>query len=143
MKGRTKGQIVAYQPDSSRELLVVVVLYNDRNNQSVQAQSCRSTWTGTSVRHIKEYRKSDAEGSGIVLGPAEEPVRCLIYYQTLVKVVELYADGRVMQGDASALSKGEWSFKIDEDGRTPATAAAPVLQSQLLATPEPEMEGRT
>ena len=113
-KGLAKGHLVAYQPNASRELSVAVVLYNDRNNQSIEAHSCRTLWTGTAVRHIKEYRKTDAEGSDIVLEPTEEPVRCIIFYRALVKVVELYVDGRMMQGDASALSKGGWSFKLQQ-----------------------------
>ena len=140
-KGLAKGQVVAYQPDSSRELSVAVVLYNDRNNQSVEAQSCRSIWTGTAVCHVREYRKSDAEGSEIVLEPTEEPVRCVIFYRALVKVIELYVDGRMMQGDASALSKGGWSFKLDEGERIRAIATATVLENQLLAAPELEEEG--
>jgi hypothetical protein len=47
-----------------------------------------------------------------VLEPIEEPVQCLIDYRTLVKVMELYADGRMLQGDASALSKG--GMKVNE-----------------------------
>ena len=38
----TKGQAVAYRGDSSRELSVVVVLYNDRNGQCVEAHRCRT-----------------------------------------------------------------------------------------------------
>eukprot|EP00973_Karenia_brevis_P053301 7409185-Karenia_brevis.AAC.1 len=64
-KGLVKCHYIAYRPDTSRELLVAFVLYNDKNEQSVQAQSCRSVWTGTSVQHLKEYRKSDSEGSEI------------------------------------------------------------------------------
>ena len=82
--------------------------------QSIEAHSCRTVWTGIATRHLKEYRKSDATGTEIVLEPTKEPVRCIIFYRALVKVVELYADGRMMQGDASALTKGGWTFKIDE-----------------------------
>ena len=89
-KGLVKGQVVAYQSGVSRELSVAYVLFNDRNNQSIEAQSCRSTWTGAAVCHRKEYRKSDAEGSEIVLEPTEEPVRCTIFYRALVKVCLLY-----------------------------------------------------
>eukprot|EP00973_Karenia_brevis_P088759 12310539-Karenia_brevis.AAC.1 len=44
-KGLVKGHYIAYRPDISRELSVAFVLYNDKNEQSVQAQSCRSVWT--------------------------------------------------------------------------------------------------
>ena len=79
---------------------------------------------GTAVTHVKEYRKYDAEGSEIVLEPTEEPVKCLIHYRALVKVVELYVDGRMMQGDASSLSKGGWSFRLDAGERIRAIAIA-------------------
>eukprot|EP00973_Karenia_brevis_P009582 1293790-Karenia_brevis.AAC.1 len=100
-KGLVKGHYIAYRPDTSRELSVAFVLYNDKNEQSVQAQSCRSVWTGTAVQHLKEYRKSDSEGSEIVLEPTEEPVKIVVFYRAIVKLVELYVDGRMMQGDAS------------------------------------------
>ena len=44
-------------------------------------------------------------------------------------------DGRMMQGDASALHKGGWSFKLDEGERVRAIAGATVLESQLLGIP--------
>ena len=75
MERPCEGQIVAYQLTASRELSVAMVLYNDRNNSCVQAHSCRSLWSGTAVQHVKEYRKSDAAGSEIVLEPTEEPVK--------------------------------------------------------------------
>ena len=52
-----KGQIVAYRPDSSRELAVGVVHYNDKEKMSVELHSCRSVWSGMSVKHVKEYRR--------------------------------------------------------------------------------------
>ena len=89
-------------------------------------------WTGTSVRHLREYRKTDAEGSEIVLEPTEEPVRCIIFYRALVKVVELYVDGRMMQGDATALSKGGWTFKLEEGEKVRAIASATVLEHESI-----------
>ena len=140
-KGLTKGHFVVYQSDTSKELSVAAILFNDKSNQCVEAHRCRTVWTGTRVRHLKEYRKSDAEGSEILLEPIEELVRCVIQYRALVKVVELYVDGRMMmQGDATALSKGGWTFKIDEGARIRAIAPAAVLEGQLLAMPEPEEE---
>jgi hypothetical protein len=130
-KGLTKGQVVAYRSDASRELSVAVVHYNDRANQSVEVHNCRSTWTGTAVRHVKEYRKYDADGSEVVLEPTEEPVRSIIHYSALVKVVELYVDGRMMQGDASTLSKGGWSFKVNQGEQIRAIAGAIALSYQL------------
>eukprot|EP00973_Karenia_brevis_P058603 8162025-Karenia_brevis.AAC.1 len=38
--GLVKGHYIACRPDTSRELSVAFVLYNDKNEQSVQAQSC-------------------------------------------------------------------------------------------------------
>ena len=70
-----------------------------------------------------------------MLEPTEEPLEGIIFYRALVKVVELYVDGRMMQGDASALSKGGWSFKVDEGERVRAIAAAVVLENQLAAEP--------
>ena len=100
-------------------------------------------WTGIATRHLKEYRKSDATGTEIVLEPTEEPARCIIFYRALVKVVELYADGRMMQGDASALTKGGWTFKIDEGERVRVIACAAVLQNHLLSLPTRDGAGLT
>jgi hypothetical protein len=80
------------------------------------------------VRRLKEYRKSDAEGSEIVLEPTEEPLRAIVFYRALVKVVELQVDGRMMQGDATALSRGGWSFKVQEEERIRAVAIAAALE---------------
>ena len=41
----------------------------------------------------------------------------------------------MMQGDASALHKGGWSFKLDESERVRAIAGATVLENQLLGLP--------
>ena len=60
---------------------------------------------------------------------------CIIFYRALVKVVELYVDGRMMQGDASALSKGGWSFKVHEKESVQAIASAAVIESRLLSIP--------
>ena len=70
--------------------------------------------------------------------PTEEPVRCVIFYRALVRVVELHVDGRMFQGDATALSKGGWTFKLDAGERVRSIAIARVLEHQLLATPEVE-----
>ncbi len=67
--------------------------------------------------------------------PTEEIVRCQIPYRALVKVVELYVDGRMFQGDASALSKGGWSFKLDAGERVRSIAIATVLEKELMAQP--------
>ena len=77
-KGLTKGHVVAYRPDASRDLAVAVVHFNDKAAGTVEVHNCKSVWSGTSVRHLKEYRKSDSEGSEIVLEPTEEPVRSII-----------------------------------------------------------------
>ena len=134
-KGLRKGQYVTYRCDGSRELSVAWVIYNDTNNQSISAHSCKSVWSGTSVRHLREYRTSNAEGADIVLEPTEEPVRTIIFYRALVKVVELLQDGRMMQGDASTLSKGGWSFKVHEGETVRAIASALVLEDKLLSLP--------
>jgi len=86
------------------------------------------------VKHLKEYRRSDADGSEVVLEPTEEPVKSIIFYRALVKVVELYVDGRMFQGDASTLAKGGWTFKIDEGERIRAISSAIVVENQLLST---------
>ena len=80
------------------------------------------------VKHVPEYRRTDSEGSIVVLDPTEELVKVVIFYRALVKVVELGADGRMAQGDASALSKGGWSFKIDPSESVRAIAEASVLR---------------
>ena len=134
--GLTKGQYVAYQSSASRRLSVAHVLYNDKSSMSVEAQSCRSTWDGIAVKHLKEYRRNDSEGSEVTLEPTEELVKLTILYRTLVKVVELYVDGRMFQGDASALAKGGWSFKLSEEEAVRAIAGAMILDHQLRKTPK-------
>ena len=38
-KGLTKGHVVTYRPNASKELWIAVVLYNDRSNMSIEAHS--------------------------------------------------------------------------------------------------------
>jgi hypothetical protein len=108
--GKPCAEVSTWPTGGSRELSVAYVLRNDKENQKVEAQGCRTTWTGTSVRHRKEYRRTNAEEAEVVLEPTEEPVRIYTHNRALVKAVELYLDGRMMQSDATALSKGGWSL---------------------------------
>ena len=78
------------------------------------------------VQHRLEYRTTNQEGAEIVLEPTTDPVKCVIFYPALVKVVELYQEGRMHQGDASALSKGGWAYKIRAEDRIRAIAEAVV-----------------
>ena len=48
-KGLARGQYVAYRPHTTKRLAVALVLYNDRGNQSVEVQTCRSIWAGMAV----------------------------------------------------------------------------------------------
>ena len=102
---------------------------------SIEAQSCRSIWDGIAVKHLKEYRRNDAEGSEVTLEPTEEVVKITILYRTLIKVVELYVDGRMFQGDASALTKGGWTFKLSEEEEIRAIAGALVMEHELKKAP--------
>ena len=130
-RGLRRGQFIAYRSDNSRELSVAMVLYNDKDSQSVNAHSCRSLWSGMAVQHRKEYRLTNAEGAETVLEPTEDPVQCVVFYRAIVKVVELYVDGRMMQGHASTLSKGGWSFKVYEGESIRAIASALIADAQL------------
>ena len=130
-----------YQSSASRQLSVAYVLYNDRSSMSVEAQSCRSTWDGIAVKHLKEYRRNDSEGSEVTLEPTEDFVKLTILYRTLVKVVELHVDGRMFQGDASALAKGGWSFKLSEEESVRAIAGALILEHQIRSTPKMLVSG--
>jgi hypothetical protein len=47
--------------------------------------------------------------------PGTESVRAVASYPAMVKVVELLADGRMMQGDASFLAKGVWAFRMNDN----------------------------
>ncbi len=76
-----RGQVVAYQSGVGKELSVGYVLYNDTENDSVELHQCRSTWTGTSVVHLKEYRLPVSEGGLLVTEPTDEVVKCLVFYQ--------------------------------------------------------------
>jgi hypothetical protein len=73
-----------------------------------------------------------------VLEPTEEPVRIIVLYVALVKVVELQVGGRMMQGDTTVLTRGGWSFKLREEEKLRAIAIATILEDKLLALPEPE-----
>ena len=53
--GLTKGHVVTYQSDTSRELSVGTVLYNDKSKDNVVLHVHRTTWTGAVLRHVKEY----------------------------------------------------------------------------------------
>ena len=59
----------------------------------------------------------------------------LINYRTLVKLVELYVDGRMMQGDATALGKGGWSFRIEKEDSIRAIASAIVAEEKAADEP--------
>ena len=131
-RGLRRGQVVAYQPDATRELRVGVVVYNDSSKDCVELHSCKPMWTGMNIIHKKEYRLTVAEGALIVTEPAEEAVKCMIFYRALVKVVELYVDGRMFQGDASALSKGGWAFKVDEHERVRAISSALLTSRKIM-----------
>ena len=61
-------------------------------------------------------------------------MRSLIGYQAIVKVVELYADGRMTNGDSSALCKGGWQFKIDREECLRAVAEAVIVSEALCGT---------
>ena len=76
------------------------------------------------VVHRKEYRLPVAEGALTTTEPTDEIIKCIIYYRALVKAVELHVDGRMMQGDATQLSRGGWSFKMDEEEGVRAISAA-------------------
>ena len=127
----TKGHYVAYRLDDSHEVSVAYVLANDRNNHSVDVQSCRSVWTGTHIRHLKEYREVQDGDTVVVTTPTEDPVRSVVFYRMLIRVVELLTDGRMMQGDITALSQGGWTFKTDSTERVRAIAEALVLKDRL------------
>ena len=127
-RGLTKGMVVCYRPSDDRELLVAHVHYNDRNAQSVVCHSCRPDWTGTSVVWEKEYRSRSEEGEvSIVTTPTEDPVMINVHYRQLVLMVELYQDGRIVQGYASTLAKGGWRLRLDHADRVNAVSAALVL----------------
>ena len=84
-----KGQYVAYQPTAARELLVGYVLSNDKEQQILYVQTCQPVWSGMSIKHLREYRMSAAEGSEVVTEPTEELVRAAVPYRMVVRVVEL------------------------------------------------------
>ena len=128
--GLCKGMYIAYRTDGTRELSVAMVLHNDAINRTVSAHSCRSLWSGTAVVHKKEYRETNAEGADIVLEPTEELVKSVIPYQAIIKKVELYTEGRMMQGDASTLAKGGWSFKVTPQDSVRAIASAMVVANR-------------
>ena len=94
------------------------------------------------VKWIKEYRKHDDEGVTVVLEPTEDPVMVIVPYQALVKKIELYVDGRIHQGDASALAKGGWSFHLEDEETVMAIASAVVLSRALGEAPPSDIERR-
>ena len=122
-----RGQVVTYQTNESRELSIAYVLRNIKDELKVECHACRSVWKGTGIHHLKEYHAVDEEGAEIVLTPTESAVKIIVPYANLVRVVELYVEGRMMQGDASALSKGGWTFKVDSQEKVRAISEAMVL----------------
>ena len=122
-----RGQVIAYQTDESRELSVAYVIRNDKDELKVECHSCRSVWKGTGIHHSKEYHAVDEDGAEIVLTPTESAVKIIVPYANIVKLVELYVEGRMMQGDASALSKGGWTFRVESRERVRAISEAMVL----------------
>ncbi len=84
-KGLVRGQYVAYRPHTTKRLAVALVLYNDRGNQSVEVQTCRSIWAGMAVFHKLEYRTTVAEGAEVVMEPTGELVKAIIFYSAHVK----------------------------------------------------------
>ena len=115
---------------------VATVIFNDKNQQVIEAQSHRTVWTGAKIKHLKEYRRREPDGNTIItLEAADEPVKCVIPYAQLVRVVELYKDGAVLHGDATALSKGGWKYKISNDDKVRAVSAALVMKEKLEQQP--------
>ena len=136
----TRGHIVAYRTDASRELSVAYVVYNDKETHSIQAHQCRTIWKGTGIVHMREYLTSTAEGSDVTLTPSDTPVKIQIWYRMLVRLVEVYQDGRMMHGDSTALSRGGWTFRMTREDLKRGVALAAVLQDELLSIPEPHAD---
>ena len=107
------------------------MLSNDRASQSIEAHSCRSLWQGTGIVHKREYLRKDSQGSDVTLEATDELVRVIVFYPALVRVVELHVGGRMMQGDASELTKGGWTFKVAPNERIRAIASALVERDHL------------
>ncbi|MDP7559647.1 MAG: hypothetical protein QF745_03810, partial [Planctomycetota bacterium] len=59
----------------------------------------------------------------------------VVFYSALVKVVELYVDGRLFQGDASTLGNGGWSYRMSDEESIRAVANAAVVASQCERVP--------
>ena len=123
--------VIAYRPGESGELSVAHVHYNDTSQDLVTAHSCKGTWSGTAVLWKKLYRQHDEEGSSEILETTEDPVMAMIPYRAIVRTVELLVDGRMFAGDASALSKGGWQFKVSHTEGIRAIAEAVVLSDEL------------
>ena len=94
-----------------------------------------------SVQHKLQYRTTVAEGAEIVLYPTPEVVKTVIFWSALAKLIELYVDDRMVQGHASALYKGGWSFSMDESvslrGVAIAEATAALIEGELKLVEDP------
>ena len=85
------------------------------------------------VRHVREYRVVTDEGEELTTELGDNPVTCQVPYNAIVKLVELYQDGRMSNGDASALRQGNGTYKLDDDETIRAISAACVLEDRMLA----------
>ena len=129
--GLSKGMVIAYRPNETRELSVAHVHYNDKSQDLVTSHTCRGVWSGTGVLWRKLYRQHDEEGSSETLEATEDPVFAMIPYRNIVQKVELLADGRMFHGDASLLAKGGWQFQFSRSGSMFHIAEAVAFTDEL------------
>ena len=88
-------------------LHVAFVLRNEKDQDRVVAQTCRTLWTGIGLTHRKEWLDTNAEGGNVVLDPTERVSEAYIPYTSIVRVVELRQDGRMFPGRFD-YSRTEW-----------------------------------
>ena len=110
---------------------IAEVIHNDKEAQEIRAHVYKSTWSTGFISHHKQYR--DRRDGSLTSTPTEEVGEVLVGYSQLVRVVELYQDGRLHNGDASVLRQGNWTYKLDDDEVVRAISAACVMEDQMLS----------
>ena len=61
----TRGQYVAHRTGPSNCLAVAYIIQNDTQGQRLQAQTCSTRFSGTNLRHYRQYLKPVGEGGTV------------------------------------------------------------------------------
>ena len=128
-----RGNYIAHRTGPSNSLAVAYVLHNDQAARRIQAQTCSTRFSGTSLRHNREYIKPNEEGGDLTEIPTEKLNEITIPYANIVRQVEIRQNNQMFQGDLSLLAKGGWRFDPTGIDSVATIAQALALQESALA----------